>query len=70
MEYDEFYDDLMGDYGLDEDEFGSTLLWEGWFDEDLDPDERQEARDAFFEYTGMDPYDFDWEAWREYMGYE
>lgn len=27
-------------------------------------------RDEFFDYMGMDSADFDWEGWREAMGYE
>jgi hypothetical protein len=27
-------------------------------------------REAFFEYMGMEPRDFPWEEWREWMGYD
>jgi hypothetical protein len=33
-------------------------------------DEIQAIRDEFFDYMGMDAADFDWEGWREAMGYE
>jgi hypothetical protein len=26
------------------------------------------AKAEFFDYTGMDPRNFDWESWRESMG--
>jgi hypothetical protein len=28
-----------------------------------------EARDDWWEFTGMEPQDFDWHGWREMMGY-
>jgi hypothetical protein len=28
-----------------------------------------EARDDWWEFTGMEPQDFDWVGWREMMGY-
>jgi hypothetical protein len=70
LEYDEYFDGLLEDYDIDSDPFGQDLLWEGWFDQDLDFEQRQEAREAFYEYMGMDAYDFDWEGWKDYMGYE
>jgi hypothetical protein len=41
-------------------------------DNDVTPDERFDARSAYFEwmeYLGYDLAEFDWEAWRDYMGY-
>lgn len=38
----------------------------------VSPDERYDARQAFFdwmEYLGYDDNDYNWQAWREYMGY-
>lgn len=33
-------------------------------------DDVQAIRDEFFDYLGIDAADFDWEGWREAMGYE
>lgn len=30
---------------------------------------RNDPRNEFWQYTGMDPGDFDWDAWRSIMGY-
>lgn len=38
--------------------------------EGLDPSQVAAIRDEFFDYMGMDPSEFDWEEWREAMGYE
>ena len=32
-------------------------------------DSSWEARDEWWEFTGMEPQDFDWGGWREMMGY-
>lgn len=37
---------------------------------ELDPSVVEDMRQEFFDYMGMDEYDFDWEGWREAMGYE
>jgi hypothetical protein len=31
---------------------------------------RVEARNRFFDELDIDPADFDWNAWRRYMGYD
>lgn len=31
---------------------------------------RMETRQMFFEEMDIDPEDFDWHAWRRYMGYD
>lgn len=31
---------------------------------------RLAARDMFFDEMNIDPHDFDWNAWRRYMGYD
>ena len=36
----------------------------------LSEDAVQAIRDEFFDYMGLDESDFDWEGWREAMGYE
>lgn len=37
----------------------------GYSEDDIDA-----IRDAFFDYMGLDSSDFDWEGWREAMGYD
>lgn len=32
-------------------------------------DSSYEAREEWWDFTGMEPADFDWEHWREMMGY-
>lgn len=34
------------------------------------PDDVQAIREQFFDYIGIDEGQFDWEDWREAMGYE
>lgn len=34
------------------------------------PDDVQAIREEFFDYMGIDEGDFDWQDWREAMGYE
>ena len=34
------------------------------------PDQVDDFRQEFFDYMGMDERDFDWEGWREALGYE
>lgn len=65
-----------GDYGnyLSDDRHAMALFDQGWIDEGLSPEDRQTIRDAFFDYAIEEGYfddrgDFDWDAWREYMGY-
>jgi hypothetical protein len=62
------------DYGdlLAGDRQAQSLFSAGWIDDT--GFDRSAIRDAFFDYMieqGYfdDRYDFDWEAWREYMGY-
>lgn len=35
-----------------------------------DPRDTEAIREEFFEYMDMDPAEFDWQEWREAMGYE
>jgi hypothetical protein len=51
------------------DQHGADLFRMGWVDEGENADERQAARDEFFEL--MEAYDisrdeFDWDAWRDW----
>lgn len=36
----------------------------------LSEDDVAAIREEFFDYLGMDEADFDWEGWREAMGYD
>lgn len=74
--WDQIAGEREGDYGdfLANDPTAQALFNEGWISEDPAGDARL-MRDAFFDYCieeGYfdDPAEFDWEAWREYMGYE
>ena len=64
---DETYQNMIDDMAI-RDPFAMDLLWQGWFNDDIDTDERVEAREMFFDYTGMGTYDFDWDQWREWYG--
>lgn len=35
----------------------------------IDPETVSAAREEFFDYMGMDEDQFDWDAWRDEMGY-
>lgn len=66
-----------GDYGeyMAGDDTAQRLFAAGWLESDHTPDERQFLRDSFMDYAiengwFYDRDEFDWEAWREYMGYE
>ena len=68
-------DDKYGDFrnALMDDRVAVALFNEGWITDNPSGD-RMTIRDAFFDYCieeGYldDPAEFDWEAWREYMGY-
>lgn len=52
--------DYMSD---EENHIAFHLFYEGFVEPGGD-------RDAFFDYMGMDPGDFPWEDWLEWMGYE
>lgn len=65
--YEELLDELIEDFGSDViDERASDLLWGAFFDPEMDPIDRAYMRFEFFEYTGLTPDDFDWDAWREW----
>jgi len=56
------------------DSFSDTLaqdaLKAGWFDAEVSPDERQDAREFFQEYIGDEFYDWAdfWDEWRDWYG--
>jgi hypothetical protein len=51
-------------------EAGFTHTGEEYDQMGLSEDEVQAIRDEFFDYMGIDASDFDWQEWREAMGYE
>ena len=57
-------------YDADEWRNAQELFEEGWLNT-VDPllEDRYDAREAFYDLVGIDGRSFDWEAWREYMGY-
>lgn len=74
-----FYDDVPGTRFLDdfEERHAQELFelgfthhaseYEAW---GLTEDDVHGFRQEFFEYMGIDESTFDWEGWREAMGYE
>jgi hypothetical protein len=42
----------------------------GWHDRDASTEERNAAREQYYEITDTDSSMFDWDTWRELMGYE
>ena len=42
------------------------LLFDGWFNSEVSPDERHEARVEFFEYMEIRDDDFPWDEWVEF----
>lgn len=64
----------QGDYDafLSEDRTAMALFSAGWLEDGTE--NRMLIRDAFFDYAIEEGYlydrdEFDWEVWREYMGY-
>lgn len=73
--WEEIAENRTGEFNelLSDDRTAATLFNEGWITDDPSGN-RMLFRDAFFDYCieeGYldDPGEFDWEAWREYMGY-
>jgi hypothetical protein len=77
--FQENYDHIPGTDHIEPDlEAYAELLYEQGFTHSADEldrlgiseDDVQFARDEFFDFLGIDQADFDWEGWREAMGYE
>lgn len=68
-EQQEFFDDLPVVPYLDSDEkeYAQEIFELGFLTHGEDVSAA--ARDEWWEFTGMEPQDFDWEAWRELMDY-
>lgn len=78
-QFQDFFDEIPGtDYLDDQEESIVEALFEAGFTHTaeeyeamgMSEDEVQAIRDEFFEYMGLEDYEFDWEGWREAMGYE
>jgi hypothetical protein len=50
------------------DQHAADLIWAGWFDPTVTPDERVQFRQQYYDYTGTDHRDFDWQTWRDNYG--
>lgn len=48
------------------DDYAAQLIYQGWFDLDSTPDSRKAAREDYWDYTGQEPRDFDWQTWRDW----
>lgn len=77
--FQDVFDSVPGTGYLEDSETGHVeALFEAGFMHDaaeyeamgFSEDAVQAIRDEFFEYLGIDAADFDWEGWREAMGYE
>lgn len=64
--YEEILDQLIEDFPDRMDDHAANLLYDGWFSEEVDRFERAELWFEFFDYTGLQYEDFDWDAWREW----
>ena len=71
-EFRDVWNDIPGVPLFREYEFNQSaeLFERGWVDSSLSPDERETARQDFFDFTGLPEELFPWDDWREAMGYE
>lgn len=70
-EFREVWEDLPGiplfrDF---EREQAEDLFYSAFVDKGLTKEERDSAREEFFDYTGLPEEMFPWDEWREAMGY-
>jgi hypothetical protein len=77
--FQDVYEGIPGTGYLDDTESNyAEALYETGFMHDSDwyeangysEDDIQAIREEFFDFMGIDAADFDWEGWREAMGYE
>lgn len=75
--YDEDVESFADDFGFSDDPTAMDLFMEGfltssdpdsdWYNEDASPDDRHEAREAFFDWIDEHYDDFDWDSfWEEW----
>lgn len=75
----ELWDSYSGGHESDfremsEDPQALALFSAGWLEDGYTNEERNAIRDEFFDYAIEEGYfydrdDFDWQEWRDYMGY-
>lgn len=69
------WDRITDNFGDSFDDMHARVLFDaGWIEGDLTSDQRGMRRDAFLDYMISQEYfqdreDFDWEEWRDFMGY-
>lgn len=51
-------------------EAGFTHSWDELESMGMTPEDIYAIREEFFDYMGLEEADFDWEGWREAMGYD
>lgn len=51
-------------------EYAETLFEFGWLVDDISPEMRESARDQFFDAVGIPEWQFPWDDWKEWAGYE
>jgi len=59
---------------MQQDQHALDLFSAGWLEDGYSSADREAIRDQFFDYAIEEGYfydesDFDWDEWREYMGY-
>ena len=65
--YEDILDDMIDRFGSDViDQHAADLMYDVWFNSDVDSVDRAWALYEFFEYTGLDYDDFNWDDWREW----
>lgn len=75
-EFQDIWDNLRADFSelsASEYEYAEFMFEEGfqtYADEKLHPDDIGFARQEFYDMVGIEYEDFDWDGWREAMGYE
>jgi hypothetical protein len=61
------YEDMRMQYGIKYDEYASGLLYNGWFNPNIEHADRDGYRDVFYEYLGVRKWEFNWDARRDAM---
>jgi hypothetical protein len=65
--YEDILDAMTDQFGSNiMDEYAADLMFDGWFNPEVDAVSRAEIWYEFFEYTGLQYDDFDWFDWREW----
>lgn len=65
--YEDMVDQLIEDYGPGViDQQAVDLLYDGWFNPDTEATDRYGLMFDFFEVTGIEWDDFNWDEWRDW----